>query len=270
MPKSYTLSRKHADKHKLYELSVQEPSFEVDLAVKQYKKRRGKRPLVLREDFCGTAANACYWVRAHPKARAIGLDLDEPTLAWGRTHNIARLGRAANRVALRCQDVRSVTNPKADIIQAFNFSSYLFYPVAELVYYLRCVRRSLAPGGIVMLDGYGGWDSQRHVVERRTVKSPDGTFGYVWEQADFNPIDNRALCYIHFEFKNGKKMKQAFTYDWRVYSPPEVRDALDAAGFRKIDVLWDVEERETVNDYRKVSRAENCPGWLVYIVAERD
>ena len=270
MPKKYTLPRKDADKHKLYELSVQEPLFEVDLAVRQYKKRRGTRPLILREDFCGTAANACCWVRAHPKARAIALDLDAPTLAWGRMHNVTPLGDAADRVELRRQDVRSVTTPRADIIQAFNFSSYLFFPVAELVKYFRCVRRSLAPGGIVMLDGYGGWDSQQQLSERRTVKSPAGTFGYVWEQADFNPIDNRALCYIHFEFKHGKTMKRAFTYDWRVYSPAEMRDALSAAGFRKIDVLWDVEESEKVSNYRKATRAENCPGWLVYIVAERD
>ena len=268
MPK-YTLSRKGADKHRLYERSVQEPSFEVDLAVRQYKKRRGKRPLLLREDFCGTGANACAWVQAHPKARAIGLDLDGPTLAWGRTHNVTPLGDAAARVDLRQQDVRTVSTPRADIIQAFNFSSYLFFPVTELIAYFRCVRRSLAPGGIVMVDGYGGWDSQKQLTERRTVKTPAGTFGYVWEQADFNPIDNRALCYIHFEFKNGKKMKRAFTYDWRVYSPVVVRDALTAAGFRKIDVLWDVEESDAVTNYQKATRAENCPGWLVYIVAER-
>ena len=268
MPK-YTLSRKGANKHALYQHAVQEPSFELDLAVRQYKRRRGTRPLVLREDFCGTAANACHWVKAHPKARAIGLDLDRPTLAWGRKHNVTPLGEAADRVDLRRQDVRTATRPRADVVQAFNFSSYLFFPVAELIAYFRCVRRSLAPGGIFMVDGYGGWDSQQQLSERRTIKSPGGTFGYVWEQADFNPVDNRALCYIHFEFKGGKKMKRAFTYDWRVYSPPEVRDALSVAGFRKIDVLWDVEESEAISTYRRATRAENCPGWLVYIVAER-
>ena len=268
MPK-YTLSRKGADKHALYERAVQEPSFELDLAIRQYKRRHGTRPLVLREDFCGTAANACHWVNSHPRARAIGLDLDASTLAWGRKHNVTPLGEAADRVDIRRQDVRTTTTPRADVIQAFNFSSYLFFPVAELIAYFRCVRRSLTPGGIFMVDGYGGWDSQQQLSERRTIKSPAGTFGYVWEQADFNPIDNRALCYIHFEFKGGKKMKRAFTYDWRVYSPAEVRDALSVAGFRNIDVLWDVEESEAVSNYRKATRAENCPGWLVYVVAER-
>ena len=104
-----------------------------------------------------------------------------------------------------------------------------------------------------MLDGYGGWDSRRPLSERRTVKSPAGTFGYVWEQADFNPIDNQALCHIHFEFKNGKRWKRAFTYDWRLYSPGEVCDALQATGFHNIEVLWDFEEDEKVCDFRPAS-----------------
>ena len=232
MGKHYTLPRKRADKHLLYELSVQDPAFEVEFAVRQYRKRRGKRPRMLREDFCGTAAVACRWVQEHPTFHAIGLDLDEPTVDWARTHNVARLGAARERINLRRKDVRTVTNPQADVIQAFNFSSYLFYPLPELLTYFRCVRRSLAPGGIFMLDGYGGWESQQRMSERRTVQSPDGTFGFVWEQARFNPIDNRALCHIHFEFKNGKKWKRAFTYDWRMYSPSRCVTRLLQLDFR--------------------------------------
>ena len=125
MAKKHTLPRKRADKYLLYELSVQDPAFEVELAVEQYKKRRGTRPRVLREDFCGTAANACRWVQDHPEAQAIGLDLDQPTLEWARKHNVMPLGQAAGRVDLRQKDVRTVTSPKADIVQSFNFSSYL-------------------------------------------------------------------------------------------------------------------------------------------------
>ena len=64
MSKKFTLARKHADKHRLYQLAVQDPPFEVDFALKQYKKRRGRRPELLREDFCGTAAVACEWARS--------------------------------------------------------------------------------------------------------------------------------------------------------------------------------------------------------------
>lgn len=270
MAKKYTLSRKHADKHLLYQLAVQDPAFEVDFAVEQYTKRRGRRPRLLREDFCGTAAVACRWVTRHPAFRAMGLDLDKPTLTWARAHNVQDLGAARDRIELRCRDVRAVTAPKADVIQAFNFSSYLFYPLPELVRYFRCVRRSLAPGGIFMVDGYGGWESQQVMRERRTIESPNGTFGLIWDQAAFNPIDNRALCHIHFEFKNGKTWKRAFTYDWRLYSPAEMRDALEAAGFHNIKVYWDFEDDEDRSDFRPVThrKVENCPGWIFYAIAD--
>lgn len=268
MAPRYTLRRRGADKHRLYQLSVQDPAFEVKLATRQYRRRRGTRPVVLREDFCGTAAVACHWVGAHKANRAIGLDLDAETLDWAKAQNVAALGDAADRVDLRLRDVRTVTRPRADVVQAFNFSCYLFHPLPELVAYLRCVRRSLAPGGIVMLDGYGGWESGQAVADRRTVKSPDGSFGYVWDQAAFNPVDNMATCHIHFEFKNQKKWKRAFTYHWRLYSPAELRDALVAAGFERVEILWDVDDDPEQSNFRPATRADNCPGWLFYAVAE--
>ncbi len=268
MAKKFTLSRRNADRHRLYEWAVQDPAFEVELALKQYRRRRGRRPYVLREDFCGTGAVACRWVAEHRKNRAIGLDLDAATLDWARQHNAGPLGAASARVDLRQKDVRTVTRPLADVVQGFNFSSYLFHPVRELVSYLRCARRSLAPGGIIMLDGYGGWESQQRLSEPRTVKSPAGTFGYTWEQADYNPIDSLALCHIHFEFKNGKKLKRAFTYHWRLYAPAELCDALEAAGYRNIEVLWDSEDDVDKSHFEPASKADNSPGWLFYVVAD--
>ena len=139
------------------------------------------------------------------------------------------LGPDRERVELRQCDVKTVTDPKADVVQAFNFSYYLLHPLAELISYFRHVLDSLAPGGLFLLDCYGGWDYQRRQKERRTVESPAGTFGFVWEHASFNPIDNRAECHIHFEFKNGKRWKRTFSYDFRLYSIAEIRDALDGS-----------------------------------------
>lgn len=269
MSKQFTLSRKGADKHQLYQWSVQDADEEVKFAVKQFKQRRRKSPRILREDFCGTALVSSRWVKGHPKRRAIGLDLDEETLVWARKHNVARLGPDATRVDLRQEDVRSVTSPKADLVQAFNFSYCLIYPLSNLIEYFRCVHRSLVPGGIFLLDCYGGSEYQQPQKARRTVKSPAGTFGFVWEHASFNPIDNRALCHIHFQFKNGKRWKKAFSYDFRLYSIAEVCDGLTAAGFINIEVLWDFAEDNDTTDYRPASHAENCPGWIAYLVAER-
>jgi hypothetical protein len=133
------------------------------------------------------------------------------------------------------------------------------------------VRGSLAPGGIFVLDCYGGWENQHPKKERRTIKCPAGKFGFVWEHADFNPIDNRATCHIHFEFKKGKRWKRAFSYDFRLYSLAEVHDALMASGFTTIEILWDVAEDESAgSDYQSTTRAENCPVWIAYIVAGAD
>lgn len=270
MSKNYTLSREGADKHLLYQWSVQDGDDEVAFSVEQYEKRRGRPPKILREDFCGTALAASCWVKGHPERRAIGLDLDGATLDWARQHNLEPLGQDRQRLDLRQCDVRTVTQPKADVVQAFNFSYFLLYPLAELINYFRIVRRSLAPGGIFLLDCYGGWENQLAQKEQKTVKSPAGTFGFVWEHAGFNPIDNRVQCHIHFEFKNGNRWKKAFSYDVRLYSIAEVCDALAAAGFTDVEVLWDFAEDDDTSDYHPALRAENCPGWIAYIVADAE
>jgi hypothetical protein len=180
------------------------------------------------------------------------------------------LGEARDRVDLRQCDVRTITQPPADVIQAFNFSYFLLHPVAELIEYFRSVRQSLAGGGIFLLDCYGGWDYQQTQKTRRKVEGPAGTFGFVWEHSEFNVIDNHAACHIHFEFKKGKRWKKAFSYDFRLYSPAEVRDALTAAGFTNIEVLWDHAADDDDTDYRPTRRAENCPGWIAYIVADAE
>jgi hypothetical protein len=75
-------------------------------------------------------------------------------------------------------------------------------------------------------------------------------------------------CHIHFEFKNGKRWKKAFSYEFRLYSIAEVCDALSVAGFTNVEVLWDFAEDDESNDYRPTSLAENCPSWIAYIVGE--
>jgi SAM-dependent methyltransferase len=261
-----TLPARFADRHRLYQWSVQVPDFEVKFMTRQFKKFRDRPARMMREDFCGTGILACEWVRAHRKNRAIGLDLDQATLDWGDEHNVGRLGKAADRVDLRCADVRTVTDPPADIVCAYNFSWFLIHPLDALVDYFAAVRRSLADDGLMFLDCYGGWEAQQVIEEPRLVETPEGMFTYTWEQADFDPITNLASCHIHFEL-DGKRMRKAFTYQWRLYSPAEARDALLAAGFRDIVVYWDRSKDPDYDDYRPATRAANQPGWLAYIVA---
>jgi SAM-dependent methyltransferase len=260
------LKRKGADRHLLYQWTVQNPEFELDFFDHVYRKRRRRRPRILREDFCGTALLSSAWAASRRDRRAIGIDLDSGTLAWGRKHNLARLDGAADRVTLLRQDVRTLTKPKADVACAYNFSYYLIHPYADLVDYFAFVRRSLKKDGMFFLDAYGGWESQQRMEESREIDGPAGRFVYIWDQAAFNPIDNMATCHIHFEFAGGKRLKRAFTYRWRVYSPVEVRDALLGAGFTAVDIYWDRSPDDDTNDYRVAKRATNTPGWLAYIV----
>ena len=70
-----------ADRHILYQHSVQAPDFEVEFFEDRYKELRGKKPKSMREDFCGTALLSVEWCKAHPKRTALGVDLCQDTLA---------------------------------------------------------------------------------------------------------------------------------------------------------------------------------------------
>ena len=51
-------------------------------------------------------------------------------------------------------------------------------------------------------------------------------FTYIWQQASFNAVDRRLLAWIHFEQKGAPRMARAFVYDWRMWTLPELRDAV--------------------------------------------
>lgn len=256
---------KTADKHELYQLSVQAPETEVDFLNSWFKKIRGKKPLSLREDFCGTAILCAEWVKSSKDRTATGLDIDKPTLKWAAVHNVAPIGDAAERVTLLQQDVRATVKQKHDIICAFNFSYWIFKKRAEMVAYFTKVRTGLAKGGLFFLDAYGGWESHEPMKEHRKIKAG---FSYVWDQNSFDAITHDVTNYIHFEFNDGTKLEKAFRYDWRFWSMPELQELLHEAGFKKVHVYWDTSEDVSVDAYRIRTRAPNQPGWLAYLVAE--
>jgi len=263
-------STKTADKHVLYELSVQEPESDLDFAERIYAKHRGKRPTLLREDFCGTAVLSSEWVKRRATNRALGVDLDKGVLDWGRRHHVSKLSpKAASRLRLVQANVLEVGKPKADVTLAMNFSYWVFKTRLELLNYFRSVYRALKPDGVFVLDAFGGSDGQIE-IEERTEHNGEG-FTYVWDQAAFNPITNEITCYIHFEFPDGSAMRRAFTYHWRMWSPVELCEALRDVGFKTADVYWEGDDEDGEGDgvFRLRKRAENCPGWIAYIVAAK-
>lgn len=265
------------DRHLLYSAAVQSVEADLDFFERVFKKRHGRRLRTLKEDFCGTAMLACEWVQRRDGNEAWGVDLDGPTLEFGRDRYATRLGDAAERLHLIEGDVLDVSEPAVELVSASNFSYSIFKSREQLSRYFRAARASLAPGGLFIIDVLGGQESCGELTEKRRIPSSrswDGEkipgFTYIWEQKRFNPIDHALLCKIHFKLKNGTRIRNAFTYDWRMWTLPELRELLADAGFADSEVYtegWDDEADDTDGIFRKRKYFENQEGWVAYVVA---
>ena len=73
------------DTLELYRWAVQDPETHAVLLCTIYERLRpGRHPVILREDFAGTAAESVAWVALEKGRRAIAVDLDGPTLEWAQ------------------------------------------------------------------------------------------------------------------------------------------------------------------------------------------
>jgi SAM-dependent methyltransferase len=258
----------NSDRHDLYELAVQEVVSECDFIDRVWRKKRGRLAATMREDFCGTAKASTEWVRRRPGNRAIGVDLDRSVILWGERRHRANLpASVAARVTILEADVMTVDTPGVDTVVAMNFSYFIFKQRETLVRYFRRVFESLADDGLFICDAYGG--SEAH-AEKEEDRACDG-FTYVWDQNKYNPINGDVTNYIHFRFPDGSEMKRAFAYHWRLYSLPEIQDALLEAGFASTTVYWEGTDSKGGGNgiFRESNRGEACQGWIAYIVAEK-
>lgn len=261
-----TLTAKSADRHLLYQKAVQAPDFDVELLEKTFRRRVGRTPKALREDFCGTALLCSEWVSSRADRTATGIDIDRAVLGWGREHNITPLGEeAASRVTLIEGDVREERKQPHDIVCAFNYSYWYFKERAMMRAYFESVKSALVPDGLFFIDLFGGWEAGQILTEERKCKG----FRYVWDQAYFNPITSDFKAHIHFKFKDGSKISPAFSYDWRMWTLPELRELLEEAGYANIECLWEQEDEdgEGTGEFRPRKRVRNDPGYNAYLVA---
>jgi SAM-dependent methyltransferase len=224
-----------------------------------------------REDFCGTALLSCEVVARHRENHALGVDLDGPTLDWAREHNLSRLTEhQRRRVQLVQADVLDVRQPRADLIAALNFSYCVFKTRPELLAYARNAHRSLVDGGMFLVDAWGGSETQVLQAEERQVDGDNGSaFTYIWDQTEFDPVSYSTTCRIHFEFRDGSRIRNAFVYDWRLWTMPELREVFEEAGFRDVHVLWEGTDRDTMEGngvFRRVQRGDPDPSWIAYVV----
>lgn len=257
-----------ADLHDLYEKAVQNVEHEVEFLQETFESIRGRKAYRLREDFCGTASASCQWVRQGEQYQAIGVDIDPSVLEWGRKNRVGKLPAADQaRVQLLESDVMTVDTPPVDLLVAFNFSYFIFDTRDRLREYFQRAHAALADDGLFFIDLFGGPEAQEETKEKTKYKG----FTYIWHQAEFHPVTNYIRCHIHFKFRDGSKIKKAFTYEWRLWSAPELREILLEAGFRKATVYWEGEDEDGEGDgnFTPDEKGEADLAWIAYIVAEK-
>lgn len=263
------LTARTADRYALYQGSVQDPDSELEFLEKVCREFKRPRPTLIREDFCGTALIAATWVKRRRGNRAIGVDLHRDTVRVQSKRNTKDLtDEQRSRLTLLCDNVLSpklVSGPKVEAVLALNFSYWVFKQREAMLDYFTKVRRALRPGGVFILDHLGGSDVQVEMRERTRF----GGFTYVWDQAEYDPISGDYLCRIHFEFRDGTRLTNAFTYHWRMWSMPELRDVLHEAGFGKVAVYWEGDDGKGGGNgvFRAKARGEACRSHISYLVA---
>jgi SAM-dependent methyltransferase len=215
--------------------------------------RPGRHPVFLREDFAGTSAESVAWVLLQSGRRAIAVDFDGPTLEWARLRAVRLLGSLASEIRFVQGDFRSVAPPEvppADIILALNYSILYQHEREELLSYLRHAFNGLSQNGILVLNLFGGTAAVQPGTTRRRVtpkprlstESPIPAFEYLWEVRNYDGTSQRLDCRIHFKVPhssapNGtREIRDAFTYDWRLWTVHELVEACRQAGFSDVQV----------------------------------
>ena len=232
-----------------------------------YRDLKGRSPRRLREDFCGTFGVCCEWVKLGPRYVAHGRDLGAEPLQYGRDHNLSKLTPGQRRrVTLSQENVLKPGGPSPDLIMAQNFSYFILKKRTALkAYFVNC-RKSLRPGGVLALDVFGGAGTHKPIIERTAHRS----FVYYWEQYGYDPVTNEAHSSIHFKQNGRRKIKNVFTYNWRIWSIPEIRDLLAEAGFKKSHVYWEGDDGRQGNGvFTRVEKGGIESVWIAMILAEK-
>ncbi len=261
-------SRANFDRYNYYLRAVQSPETDVEFFRDTYKQIRGRNATILREDFCGTFSLCCEWVKLSSKNRAHGIDLDYEPIQYGLTNYAPKLSRAQReRLQVHQENVLNPGLPKADIVCAMNFSHYIFKERALLKSYFHNCAGTLEEGGILIADAFGGSLCQHPNEESTKLRG----FRYFWDQESFDPVTNNAVFHIHFKIDSQPKIKNVFSYEWRMWSLPELRDIMVESGFKKATIYWEGTNRKGSGNgvFKAVEKGEDCQAWVAYVVGEK-
>lgn len=259
---------KEFDKYWYYNKSVQSADVDVKFFKSTYKELKGKKPKVFGEDFCGTFKLSCEWAKLDDSFVSYGVDLDPEPIAYGKENYLPKLSdNQIERVQIQEGNVLDSGLPQADIIAACNFSYQIFKERKVLKQYFENAKSRLNDDGLFILDIFGG----SQCYEPNEEETEHDGFSYFWDQDSYDPVTNNAQFYIHFKVKGQKKVREAFSYDWRMYSIPELKDILEEAGYKNVHVYWEGtdEDGEGDGEFKRVTQGEDCESWVAYLVAEK-
>jgi SAM-dependent methyltransferase len=263
------------DKHDLYVNSVQSAEHDASLIWEMYRdanKHHSKQKILLREDFCGTGALCYEWANLSENHHAMGIDIDRKALLWGQKHHSAQANSRhliQPRVKLICEDVHSAHGYQSDIICALNFSYYFLKERLDLLHYFKLCQRRLAKNGLFILDAFGGPEYLGPHCDKR--RNSERKFTFWWEVESFDAISHAIKTHIHFKLDGQKIRKRVFSYDWRLWTLPEISDLLFDAGFKSTE-FWaeGLDRRGRGNGrFRKIKSEKNCDTWVTYITAKK-
>ncbi len=260
--------KKKFDKYHYYSIAVQSPEADIETFNKMFKQNRDRNPKSLKEDFCGAFLICKEWVKANDKNTAIGVDLDPVPLNYGfKTIDKDLTEKQKKRLTILNDNVLSVYSEKVDLTIAVNFSYFIFKTREQLKEYFKSAYKSLNGSGVFLIDCFGGSESQEPNQEITIFKREK--FNYIWDQKSFDPISNFAKFEIHFKLKGQKLRKRCFTYDWRMWTIPELREILDEVGFKKTLVYWEGTNKRGGGDgnFRVRKKGEDCQSWIAYLCA---
>lgn len=272
----------------LYRWATQDPRAQAAVLAEIYRRIRGRPALVLREDFAGNAADSVAWVAADSRRHAIAVDFDAPTLAYAKARAQRLLGEECRRIEFHCGDVlapRTHAPERAQLLCVLNFSCFFFHQRAQLQRYFERAIASLDETGVLVLNVFGGaaamsprLDSHHITPQSEAGSSALAPFDYEWEQRSFDACHARLDCRIHFVVNDPgvpggrRRIDDAFRYNWRLWSLPELRECLIVAGFREVQV-W----RHTAADkggkpevfLGPVESLQDLDLWLAYVIGIR-
>lgn len=243
----------------------------------------GENPIVLGEDFCGTAAISRRWVadaaRQGETSRAVAIDLDPETLHAAAAMARAELGsQAAEIKLLRGDCIHAPSTDPCDVLFVGNFSIGYCHTRAELMAYLRASKARLDAGnggfggGVFVCDLYGGARAfQLGALERIHPGRGHERIRYLWRHDAADPMSGMVENSISFRVEvNGEvvqEMPEAFRYRWRLWGLAELSEALAEAGFAERRIYREVNLAPGERPRAVESPEELGEDWIVLIAA---